>query len=311
MIVTVTQNPALDAFLWLDELHCGHINRVLEISYEPGGKGVNVGCALRSMGHEVLTTGFVGGNTGRRLEERVREYGLSTNFVYVDGETRTNHIVIDERYGGQTMVIESGPTVSRSDLDRLLDQLSRMLTDCRFLVVAGSLPPGMLPSSCLEILRLAHDRGARTALYLHDDDLDVAIDGEPYLVRVDIRDQDTFMGFETDSLDERKRLAAMLLERTSVVIVGSTFDVLVAGREESFRVTSQERSVSGGTVRTDDVFLAGVLHALDRDLDLEMAARTGMACTLAALLHTEDRVLSESRIQDCMDEVEVERLGHV
>ncbi|GAB4281788.1 MAG: 1-phosphofructokinase family hexose kinase [Coriobacteriia bacterium] len=283
MIVTVTPNPAMDVFLHLDELHCGYINRVRRLVQQPGGKGVNVGLALHDLGSPVVATGFLGGNTGRHLEELLRDTGITSSFVYVDDDTRTNHIIIDARYGGQTQVIEPGPRVTDADIARLTERISRLLGECSFLVVAGSLPDGMAPSACASLGSLAKARDVRTVLYLHDSDLADAMGDGVYMARPDIRDRSTFMGFEVTEREGRAGLAKRLLERAQIAVVGTGFEALVADREGAWSVTGPACSVSGGTVRMDDFFLAGMLDRLAHGGSLREAAQEGMACVLAAL----------------------------
>lgn len=50
MIVTVTLNPALDHFIFLESFERGVIQRFSQDVFAPGGKGVNVSLLLSSLG---------------------------------------------------------------------------------------------------------------------------------------------------------------------------------------------------------------------------------------------------------------------
>lgn len=52
MIVTVTLNPALDHFIFLESFERGVIQRFSQDVFAPGGKGVNVSLLLSSLGVE-------------------------------------------------------------------------------------------------------------------------------------------------------------------------------------------------------------------------------------------------------------------
>lgn len=47
-VVTVTLNPALDKTVTVPRLEVGGLNRVEQIRFDPGGKGVNVAKVLKN-----------------------------------------------------------------------------------------------------------------------------------------------------------------------------------------------------------------------------------------------------------------------
>lgn len=58
MIVTVTLNPALDHFIFLESFERGVIQRFSQDVFAPGGKGVNVSLLLSSLGVENRALGL-------------------------------------------------------------------------------------------------------------------------------------------------------------------------------------------------------------------------------------------------------------
>ena len=67
MILTVTVNAALDRTLTVPSFSASHRHRASEAIALPGGKGVNIARALRSLGEPVIATGFAGGRTGTTI----------------------------------------------------------------------------------------------------------------------------------------------------------------------------------------------------------------------------------------------------
>ena len=59
----------------------------------PGGKGVNVARALKTLGQPVIATGFAGGATGTRIVEQLTEESILNDFVRIREESRTNTAV--------------------------------------------------------------------------------------------------------------------------------------------------------------------------------------------------------------------------
>ena len=74
----------------------------------PGGKGVNVARALKTLGQPVIATGLAGGATGTRIIEQLTEEAILCDFVRIKDESRTSTAVIDPTSGVQTEINELG-----------------------------------------------------------------------------------------------------------------------------------------------------------------------------------------------------------
>ena len=60
-----------------------------------GGKGINVSRVLKRLDIENTATGFIGGFTGRFIEDVLTGEAISTNFVTVDQDTPVSHTHLD------------------------------------------------------------------------------------------------------------------------------------------------------------------------------------------------------------------------
>ena len=112
MIVTVTMNPAIDKTVDIEALERGGLNRIQKVEYDAGGKGINVSKTIRELGGKSIAAGFLGGNAGRTIEAVLQEKGIPGDFIWVDGETRTNTKVF-EKTGEVTELTEPGPHISK------------------------------------------------------------------------------------------------------------------------------------------------------------------------------------------------------
>jgi len=307
MIVTVTLNPALDKLLTTTDFRLNKLSRVEEIILEPGGKGINIGYTLNALGREVVVMGFVGGRVGDYLEEELREFGLTTNFVHLEEDTRTNYIIIDEKKHTQTQINEPGPFVHPEEMEQLKENFIRTLNYADMVVVAGSLPPGIDPLCCVELVKLAQAKDVPVAINLNENPFSVAIKSKPYIAKPDVRVAPTFLGKPMKF--KRKRLEAIkqIKEEASIAIISIGFDALIAAEDEIYELTAPICEVAS-TVRINDALLAGAIDALLNGETLAEAGRRGMATAMAITSTLRGEIESKKDVEDNLDRVEVKRI---
>ena len=86
MIITVTPNTAVDKTLTVHNFQTGFRHRASESLTLPGGKGVNIARALKSLGQPVIVTGLVGGRAGQLIVEGLQRENILNDFVHIGGE---------------------------------------------------------------------------------------------------------------------------------------------------------------------------------------------------------------------------------
>ena len=96
MIYTLTLNPAVDREYRVSSLEFNSVSRVIESRMDYGGKGFNVSRLLKGMNVSSTAIGFLGGSTGRLLENGLNSLDIATEFIWVPGETRSNISIVTE-----------------------------------------------------------------------------------------------------------------------------------------------------------------------------------------------------------------------
>ena len=157
LIYTVTLNPAIDYIVRLDHVETGAVNRMASEDKFAGGKGINVSRVLKRLDIENTATGFIGGFTGRFIEDVLTSEDISTNFVTVDQDTRINvKIKADE----ETEINGNGPEVTEAQLQELLNILSSLTAD-DVVVFAGSAPSSLGNAVYKELIATTRATGAQ------------------------------------------------------------------------------------------------------------------------------------------------------
>ena len=143
-VLCITLNPAIDLTMSVSNFCLGKVNRSNHDNIAIAGKGLNVARILHALGHQVVTTGFIGQDNISYFETLIasKDACFIDAFVRVAGNTRINvkitHDATTSDINGQGFV------VSDTDKDKLFTQIDALIAkqDFAAVVVAGSLPQG-------------------------------------------------------------------------------------------------------------------------------------------------------------------------
>lgn len=160
MIYTVTLNPAVDRELTVATLEYDTVLRATHWQVDCGGKGFNVARMLAALGLESVALAFAGGRSGELLRDGLQDLGITTDFVWVEGETRTNVSIVSQAHDHYIKVNEPGPTIAAARQAELLDKIRGLAREGDLWVLAGSLPPGVPPTIYADVIESLRACGA-------------------------------------------------------------------------------------------------------------------------------------------------------
>jgi 1-phosphofructokinase len=141
MIVTLTANPSLDRTVALPgPLERGEVQRAVSVRQESGGKGVNVSRALVTSGLETLAV--LPGAESDPVLAGLREEGVPFASLAIHEPLRTN-VALTEPGGVTTKINEPGPVLAKDAQEALISLLLERSRGASWVVLAGSLPPGV------------------------------------------------------------------------------------------------------------------------------------------------------------------------
>ena len=318
MIVTVTLNPAVDKMYWVEGLKmCDatqeeFLTRALRSSTSAGGKGVNISVFLSRLGMENVAMGFVGGHTGHVIVRDLRDEGVTTNFVWTHGETRVNVTLLQVgREHSPNLINEAGQTILPEEVDRLMRRYKRMLSRATWVVLAGSLPPGVDPGIYGEMAQMAKDAGAKVILSTGGEALKLALDACPYIVKPDTREHQIVDGQGLTSMEDIIEAGKHVIACGAEIVIIShdvTGDIAIT-RDAVWEIKAQvSTSKFKNLVGADDVFLGGILYKLSQNAPLEEGLRFGLAAGLASAESEEKICRNMAVIEEGMQSVTVTRL---
>lgn len=282
-IVTLTMNPALDVSTSVDRVVSRHKLRCDAPRVHPGGGGVNVARMIVALGGDAIPVYAVGGLTGDRYRMLLQQEGLPGIPIPIGGETRESISVTDRAGHQQYRFVFPGPTLTSSECDRLVDAAAGLLTPGSWLVMSGSLPPGVPDDTVARVVHIAHDHGARCAVDLSGAALGQALAARVDLVKPSLRELNELIGHEVVTPAEQDRALRDVVARTGVGTVALTLGsegAAIATRDGVERAPAfpvVERSAVG----SGDGFLAAYLLRSLQGSSVTVALRAALAAGAA------------------------------
>ncbi|MFB8148138.1 1-phosphofructokinase [Microbacterium sp. NPDC056003] len=150
MIVTLTVNPSLDRTIELDQpLRPGGVQGAVSAREDAGGKGINVARAVSSAGVDVVAVLPLAADDP--FGAVLRRSSIVARTVAVDGHVRAN-VTITDPSGETTKLNLPGVALSEADAAAVVAAVVTASEGARWLVLAGSLPPGVRDDFYVDVI---------------------------------------------------------------------------------------------------------------------------------------------------------------
>ena len=284
-IVTLTLNPALDKSASVDHVVAERKLRCGQPRFDPGGGGINVARAITKLEGNALAVWTCGGPTGQLLREQLDEEGVSHRPIKSQAYTRENLVIFEESSHRQFRFGMPGAHLTEDEVDRCIEELTSFDPPPGYLVLSGSLPPGVDPNLYARIAgRISKE--CRVILDTSGESLKLGLDSNLFLIKPNVRELGQLVGKTIVDDDHIHDVASRLIDSGKVEVVltslGSAGAILTSKEvHEHIRAPTVEiRSKIGA----GDSTVAGITLALSRGESLANAARYGIAAGAAAVM---------------------------
>jgi 1-phosphofructokinase family hexose kinase len=181
LIITLTVNPSVDRNVFVDRLVFEDRAYILSRSDSAGGRGINASSVLHSFGAKTLAIAVSGGANGERFEKLLAKSSFPVKLVRIGREIRTNFTVTD-RQGLAVKMNEPGPRITPEELKSIEKTVDSRLDTAAWLMLCGSIPPGVSSDFYTKLIRRARDRKVKTLLDTDGDALLHGVEAAPTVV---------------------------------------------------------------------------------------------------------------------------------
>ncbi len=276
MIVSVTANTGLDLVYFFPALELGHTIRASRVVQSISGKPVDCSWILIEMGIPSLALGFTAGLTGEMVKKMVRERGIQSDFIEVEGESRRNLVLAPADGSPHTAITSSTLIVNQAHIEALRKKYLAALDDCELVVLGGTLPKGMTPAYYTDFIALARERDIPVIFDAVEPNLSAGLAAHPTYVKPNRDELSQFIGRKVESDDDVYQAGRELLNRYGtipVISLGGDGGMAVLP-DRAYRVAPLPVPVVNAAGAGDAV-LAGLAASIVRGLPIEEGLRLG------------------------------------
>ncbi|MCC6805471.1 MAG: 1-phosphofructokinase family hexose kinase [Anaerolineae bacterium] len=284
VVVTVTANTGLDLIYFIPAYEQGHTNRARLFVQSISGKPIDCSWILMEMGVPSLALGFTAGQTGEVFRQMIRERGIQSDFITVDGETRRNLIIATDDGKPHTAITSSTMFVTDAHVALLREKYIAALDHCKLVVLGGTLPKGMKPEYYTDLIALARERDIPVIFDGVEPNLSAGLASRPTYVKPNRDELSQFVGRRVETDGEVYDAGREIVRRYGtypIISLGSEGGLAVLpGR--AYRVLPIDVPVVNAA-GAGDAILAGLAASVVRGQPIEEGIRLGFAAATAVV----------------------------
>jgi 1-phosphofructokinase family hexose kinase len=309
LIVTLTINPAIDRTISVDRLAFEDRSYVNSSHESAGGRGINASCVIHSFGGDSTAVFPSGGNSGKRLEGYLAGCGFRIAMVAIRNPIRTN-LTVTDKHGLTVNLNETGPTLSKAEVARAEQAAIEALDKASWLMLCGSLPPGVPSSFYAKLIATAKRKHVKTLLDADGAALREGIEAGPSVVTPNQQEAERLLATtlltRTTYIDSAEKIRAMGPESV-VLSVGSRGAVGAFAKGLYEAVPPRVDAVC--PIGAGDALAAAYTWSMERNPDRPAEAlRWGVAAGTASARLPGMAFASLQQTQEIYRQVEVRRV---
>ncbi len=309
-ILTITLNPAVDKIMYLKKTSSlkDNLSESEEV-VSAGGKGINVSRALKKLGVPTLATGFQGGETGALIVKLLSKEKIPNQFVPIQGYSRVNVTLVEERSGQSTRVLSPGPRIISGEIARFKADYKKLLPNVSFVVLSGRNVQGTKSDLYRELIEIAAKKNVKCLLDTSGDSLRQAISARPFIIKPNREEAQELLEYSLTTSDKLKK-ACQEFHRLGAVIVLISLgkDGAIASEYGSVFLAKAPSVKTINEVGCGDSFVAGFLSSYLKNKPLPLCLKMGVSCGTASTFNIVPADLKNSVVRKIFSKIKVKSL---
>ena len=227
----------------------------------------------------------------------------------VDGDTRSNVSIVAQEPYQYIKVNESGPFISTSQVEELINKAASLTQPGDWWVLSGSLLPGMTADIYARFIQKINQAGAKAILDAEGEPLRLGCEACPFLVKPNHVEAAKLTGLPTESVAEAIQTAAAMLAMgpEHVVISMGEIGAVLVNREGAWVVHTPKIQMRN-PIGAGDSLVGGLVWGLVQQPNVLIALNWGVACGAATASLSGTEVGSLQLVQSLLPRVVDEKM---
>ena len=285
-VVTLTINPALDKSAKVAEMTPFDKLECHDITYHPGGGGINISRVLHRLSVESHCLFPYGGKTGEHLLALLEEQHINVFSSPISIWTRENFAVFDLKTGLQFRFGMPTVVFSEAEMVNVEKLIYEQVADNDIFVISGSLPKGLPTDYYSKVIQNLTAKGVKVIVDTSGPVFNEVLKNKLFLIKPNQKELARLAGKEALDKAGQEAFAMQLITNKTAQYV-----VVSLGKEGAFMahkngieyVTAPEISVKS-TIGAGDSMVAGLIYAITQNETPKNILRWGVACGVSATL---------------------------
>jgi 1-phosphofructokinase family hexose kinase len=262
---------------------------------------------IHSFGGQALAAITAGGRKGERLQQLLNRCGFEVVVVPIQNESRTN-LTITDRQGLTVNLNEAGPRLEKTEIARFEKVVRERINGASWLMLTGSLPPGVPASFYAKLIAAAREKKVKTLLDADGEPLRLGIEAGPTITSPNQHEAERLLsralltrGHFIEAVTRIRKMGA----ESVVLSLGSRGALGLSGNRAIEVVPPRVDAVS--PIGAGDALAAAVVWALEQKKDFTDALRWGVATGTASALLPGISFASREQAEKIYKQVEVRK----
>jgi 1-phosphofructokinase family hexose kinase len=281
LILTLTINPAIDRIVNVDKLVFEDRAYILDQTETAGGRGINASQVIHGFGGKTRALLTSGGGAGKRMLKSLAGMGFPHETVSVAAESRINFTISDKE-GLTVKLNEAGATLGAEEVQAVRKMVDVHIPDARWLMICGSLQPGVRPHFYCELIELAQSRKVKVLLDTDGAALEHSLEAGPTVISPNQHEAERLLGraliTRAQFLEALERMKAMGPE--AVILSLGSRGAIGSSQEGVFEVIPP-RVETLCPIGAGDALAAAFTWSMDKGKSFAESMRWGVAAGTA------------------------------
>jgi 1-phosphofructokinase family hexose kinase len=275
-------NPAIDRTISVDRLAFDDRAYILSSSDSAGGRGINAASVIHAFGGKTLAILPAGGAPAARFERFMDHCGFPVATVPIRNDIRLN-LTITDRHGLTVKLNEAGPRLDAEEVANVESTVDKYLGSATWLMLCGSLPPGVPADFYARMIARAKKKNVRTLLDSDGDALSRGIEAEPTIVSPNQQEAEHLLNSvlltRSSAIAATRRIQAMGA-KSVVLSLGSRGAIGASGDRMWEAIPPRMEAIS--PIGAGDAMAAAFLWSIENNDDFPEALSWGVAAGSAS-----------------------------